>query len=203
MAAMRRMRSRCCARAAIGHAMATPLASVMKSRRLMAFAQGLQELGWTIGRNVRIDTRWGAGDAERYRRYAAELVALAPDVILANGSPALAPLQQATRSVPIVFVNVVDPVGGGFVASLAWPGGNATGFTLFEYSTAGKWLELLKEIAPRVTRAAVIRDPTLPAIIGQFAAIQGAAGSFGVETCAILARSSAPSPHSRARRMAA
>jgi putative ABC transport system substrate-binding protein len=149
--------------------------------RLMAFAQGLQELGWTVGRNVRIDTRWGAGDAERYRRYAAELVALAPDVILANGSPALAPLQQVTRSVPIVFVNVADPVGGGFVASLARPGGNATGFTLFEYSTAGKWLELLKEIAPRVTRAAVIRDPTLPAIIGQFAAIQGAAGSFGVE----------------------
>jgi putative ABC transport system substrate-binding protein len=129
--------------------------------RLLALAQGLEESGWTLGRNVRIDTRWGAGDAERYRRYAAELVALAPDVILVNGPSALAQLQQATRSVPIVFAAVIDPVGAGFVASVARPGGNATGFMLSEYSTSGKWLELLKEIAPRVTRAAVIRDPTL------------------------------------------
>jgi putative ABC transport system substrate-binding protein len=149
--------------------------------RLLALAQGLQESGWTIGGNVRIDTRWGAGDAERYRRYAAELVALAPDVILVNGPAALAQLQQATRSVPIVFVNVVDPVGAGFVVSVARPGGNATGFMLSEYSTSGKWLELLKEIAPRVTRAAIIRDPTLTAAVAQFAAIQSAAASLGVE----------------------
>jgi putative tryptophan/tyrosine transport system substrate-binding protein len=149
--------------------------------RLLALAQGLQESGWTIGRNVRIDTRWGQGDAERYRRYAAELVALAPDVILVNGPAALAQLQQATRSVPILFVNVVDPVGAGFVASVARPGGNATGFMLSEYSTSGKWLELLKEIAPRVTRAAIIRDPTLTATVAQFAAIQSAAASVGVE----------------------
>jgi putative ABC transport system substrate-binding protein len=149
--------------------------------RLLALAQGLQESGWSVGRNVRIDTRWGAGDAERYRSYAAELVALAPDVILVNGPSALGALQQSTRSVPIVFAVVVDPVGGGFVASLARPGGYATGFTQFEYATSGKWLELLKEIAPRVTRAAVIRDPSLPSSVGQFAAIQGAAGSSGME----------------------
>jgi len=149
--------------------------------RLLALAQGLQESGWTIGRNVRIDTRWGQGDAERYRRYAAELVALAPDVILVNGPAALAQLQQATRSLPIVFTNVTDPVGAGFVASLARPGGNATGFMLSEYSTSGKWLELLKEIVPRVTRAAIIRDPTLTATVAQFAAIQSAAASVGVE----------------------
>src|SRR5215467_2807457 len=148
--------------------------------RLLAFAQGLQEAGWTVGRNARIETRWAAGDAERYRRYAAELVTLAPNVILANGDPALGPLQQATRSIPIVFVNVADPVGGGFVSSLARPGGNATGFTMLEYSTSGKWLELLKEIAPRVTRAAVIRDPTSTSSIGQFAAIQSVAGPLGV-----------------------
>jgi putative tryptophan/tyrosine transport system substrate-binding protein len=131
--------------------------------RLMGIAQGLQELGWTVGRNVRIDTRWGAGDAERYRRYAAELVALAPDVVVANGGAALIALQQANRTVPIVFVNIVDPVGAGYVASLAHPGGNVTGFASFEYGMSGKWLELLKDIAPRVTRVAVIRDPTNPA----------------------------------------
>ena len=125
--------------------------------------------------------RWGAGDAERYRRYAAELVALAPDVILVNGPAALAQLQQATRSLPIVFTNVTDPVGAGFVVSVARPGGNATGFMLSEYSTSGKWLELLKEIAPRVTRAATIRDPTLTSSVAQFAAIQSAAASLGVE----------------------
>ena len=149
--------------------------------RIAAFQQGLQKLGWTDGSNVRIDTRWAAGDVDLFRRYAAELIALAPDVILANGALALRPLQQVTRTVPIVFVNVPDPVGAGFVASLARPGGNSTGFTSFEYSLASKWLELLKEIAPRVTRAAVVRDPSNPGGIGEFAAIQGAAASSGVE----------------------
>jgi putative ABC transport system substrate-binding protein len=149
--------------------------------RLTAFAQGLQQSGWTIGRNVQIDTRWAAGDAERFRRYAAELVALAPDVILAVGAAAVGPLQQATRTVPIVFVNTSDPVGAGFVESLARPGGNATGFLLYEYGTSGKWLELLKEIAPRVTRVAVLRDSALAAGIGQLGAIQAVAPSFGVE----------------------
>jgi putative tryptophan/tyrosine transport system substrate-binding protein len=121
----------------------------------VAFVQGLQQSGWTDGRNVRIDYRWTAGDAERVRKYAAELVALAPDVILTNASPSVAALQQATRTVPIVFVSVADPVGAGFVASLARPGGNTTGFALYEFGISVKWLELLKEIAPRVTRAAV------------------------------------------------
>ena len=149
--------------------------------RLAAFAQGLQQSGWTIGRNVQIDTRWAAGDAERFRRHAAELVALAPDVILAVGAAAAGPLQQATRSVPIVFVNTTDPVGAGFVESLAQPGGNATGFLMYEYGTSGKWLELLKEIAPRVTRVAVLRDSALAAGTGQLGAIQAVAPSFGVE----------------------
>ena len=149
--------------------------------RIAAFQQGLQKLGWTDGGNVRIDIRWAAGDVDLFRRYAAELFALAPDVILANGALALRPLQQASRTVPIVFVNVPDPVGAGFVASLARPGGNSTGFTSFEYSLASKWLELLKEIAPRVTRVAVVRDPSNPGGIGEFAAIQGAAASSGVE----------------------
>ena len=126
------------------------------------FLQGLQQLGWTDGRNVRIDYRWGMGDADNIRKYAAELAALAPDVILAAGTAALAPLLQATRTVPIVFVIVADPVGAGFVDSLARPGGNATGFMQFEYSLSGKWLELLKQIAPGVTRAAVLRDPAIP-----------------------------------------
>jgi len=149
--------------------------------RLLALAQGLQELGWTVGRNLRIDTRWAASDADRARKYAAELIALAPDIIVANGASVLGPLQQATRTVPIVFVNVPDPVGGGDVASLAHPGGNATGFMQSEYSMSAKWLELLKEIAPRVTRAVVIRDPTSTTGVGQFAVIQSAAGSLGVE----------------------
>src|SRR5262249_4562943 len=159
--------------------------------RLLALAQGLQESGWTIGRNVRIDTRWGQGDAERYRRYAAELVAFAPDVILVNGPAALAQLQQATRSVPILFVNVVDPVGAGFVASVARPGGNATGFMLSGYSTSGKWLELLKEIAPRVTRAAIVWDPTLTATVAQFAPIQSSAASVDVQLSPIDMRTTA------------
>jgi ABC-type uncharacterized transport system substrate-binding protein len=156
--------------------------------RLAAFLQELQQLGWTDGRNLRIDFRWGAGDAERTRRYAAELVALAPDVILGSTSPAVAGLQQATSTVAIVFVQLADPVGAGFVDSLARPGGNATGFTLFEYGISGKWLELLKDIAPRVTRAAVLRDPAIAAGSGQLGAIQSVAPSFGVELSPIGVR---------------
>jgi putative ABC transport system substrate-binding protein len=156
--------------------------------RIAAFTQGLQELRWTIGRNVRIDDRWAAGDAERGRKYAAELVALAPDVILAAGGAVVAPLLQASHAVPIVFVQTPDPVGAGFVASLARPGGNATGFTIFEFGMGGKWLELLKEIAPRVTRAAVLRDAALAAGTGQLGAIQSVAPSFGVELSPIDVR---------------
>jgi putative ABC transport system substrate-binding protein len=148
--------------------------------RVGAFLQGLQELGWTDGRNVRIEYRWAARDAER-RKYAAELVALAPDIILANGASTVAPLLQVTRSLPIVFVQVTDPVGAGFVASLARPGGNATGFTVYEYSLSGKWLELLKQIAPGVTRVLVFRDPTIASGIGQFAAIQAVAPSLRMD----------------------
>src|SRR5262245_17244474 len=151
------------------------------SRRVTALAQGLQQLGWTDGRNVRIDYRWGAIDADRARRYAAELVALAPDVVLAAGSSAVAALQHSTRPVPMVFVNVADPVGAGFVDSLARPGGNATGFIVFEYVISAKWLELLKEIAPQLKRVAVLRDPAIHGGIGQLAVIQAAAPSFGVE----------------------
>ena len=157
--------------------------------RLAAFVQGLQELGWTEGRNVRIDYRWAAGDADRSRTYAAELVALAPDVIVAAGSQSVAALEQTTRTVPIVFASVVDPVGAGYVTRLARPGGNATGFTAFEYSLSGKWLELLKEIAPNLTRIAILRDPALAAGIGQFAVIQAMAPpSFGVELSPIDVR---------------
>jgi putative tryptophan/tyrosine transport system substrate-binding protein len=149
--------------------------------RITAFAQGLQELGWAVGRNMRIDYRWGAGDGERARKYAVELAALAPDVILAATSLSVRALRQATRIIPIVFVQVIDPVSEGIVATLARPGGNATGFTVFEYGISGKWLELLKEIAPRITRVAVIRDPAVAAQIGQLGAIQSAAPSLGVE----------------------
>jgi putative ABC transport system substrate-binding protein len=149
--------------------------------RIAAFLQGLQERGWTVGRNAQIDYRFDAGDAARSRKYAAELVALAPDVILATSTPVTAALLDATRTVPIVFVQVPDPVANGFVTSLSRPGGNATGFTVFEYGTSAKWLELLKEIAPRVTRVAVLRDPTIAPGIGQLAAIQGVAPAFGVE----------------------
>jgi putative tryptophan/tyrosine transport system substrate-binding protein len=153
--------------------------------RLSAFVQRLKELGWTEGHNVRLDIRWGAGDHEAYRRYATELVALVPDVIVAVTSPIVAALQRATRTVPIVFAGVIDPVGGGFVNSLARPGGNSTGFALFEYTISVKWLELLKEIAPRLRRAAVLRDdPATAAAIGQFAAIQ-AAGPIGIELSVI------------------
>jgi putative ABC transport system substrate-binding protein len=149
--------------------------------RMAAFLQRLQQLGWTDGRNVEIDTRWAAGDANLIRKYVAELVALAPDVILAPGSTTVGPLLQATRTVPIVFATLLDPVGAGFVDSLARPGGNATGFIAFEYGLSGKWLELLKQIAPSLTRVAILRDPATAAGIGQFAAIQSVAPSFGVE----------------------
>jgi putative ABC transport system substrate-binding protein len=157
--------------------------------RRAVFLEGLQELGWTDGRNVRIDYRWAAADVDRNRKYAAELVALAPDVILASASASVAALRQTTRTVPIVFVNVIDPVGAGLVASLARPGGSATGFTLFEYSLSGKWLGLFKEIAPNLTRIAIVRDPATSAGIGQFAVIQAMAPpSFGVELSLIDVR---------------
>jgi len=148
--------------------------------RLAAFTQALKQLGWSDGRNLLIDTRWA--NADDVRRHAAELVALAPDVLVAaTGTATVAALLQATRTVPIVFVIVIDPVGAGFVASLARPGGNATGFTAYEYGMSGKWLELLKEVAPCVTRAAVLRDPAVASGIGQFGAIQAVAPSLGVE----------------------
>jgi putative tryptophan/tyrosine transport system substrate-binding protein len=146
-----------------------------------AFLQRLQQLGWTVGRNVRIDYRWGAGDADRNRRNATELAALAPDVILVTGTPVLGPLLQATRTIPIVFVQVPDPVGAGYVESLSRPGGNATGFSTIDFATSGKWLQLLKEIAPNVTRAAVLRNDTSSAGIGQWAGIQAGASSLGVD----------------------
>ena len=148
--------------------------------RNAAFLQALAQLGWTDGRNVRIDFRWGAADAERNRRYASELVALAPDVILATGTPTLEPLQRATRNIPIIFLQVTDPVGAGLVASLAHPGGNITGFTNYDYGMTAKWVELLKEIAPRVTRALVPRDVNSSGI-GQFAAIEAVAPLLGLE----------------------
>jgi len=155
--------------------------------RLAAFAQALQELGWADRRNIHIDYRWSAGDAERTRNYAAELVSLVPDVILAGNTSTVGPLQQATHTIPIVFAGVVDPVGAGFVESLARPGGHTTGFTQFEYGMSGKWLELLKEIAPRLTRAAVLRDVTI-AGTGEFAAIQAVAPSLGVEVSPLGSR---------------
>jgi putative tryptophan/tyrosine transport system substrate-binding protein len=151
------------------------------SARVTALAQGLQQLGWTVGRNIRIDYRWDAMDADRSRRHAAELVALQPDVVLAVGAPAVVALQQGARTVPMVFVNIVDPVGAGFVDSLAQPGGNLTGFIAFEYVISAKWLELLKEIAPQLKRVAVLREPDIASGIGQLAVIQAAAPSFGVE----------------------
>jgi putative ABC transport system substrate-binding protein len=156
--------------------------------RVSAFAQGLQERGWTIGENVRVDYRWGASDLDLVRRYAAELIALTPDVVVATAGSIVAALQQASRTVPIVFVTTIDPVGSGFVASLARPGGNATGFAAFEFSLSGKLLELLKEIAPGMTRVAVLRDPLVPAGSAGYAAIQTVAPSFGVELTPIGVR---------------
>jgi putative ABC transport system substrate-binding protein len=154
--------------------------------RLAAFSQALRKLGWTEGDNLHTEVRWAADDVDRYRRYSEELVALPSDVLLASASQSVAALQRVTRSVPIVFANVIDPVGAGFIATLARPGGNTTGFTAFEYSISGKWLELLREFAPNVTRVAVLRDPSFAAGIGQFAAIQSSASSLsGVELSAI------------------
>ena len=149
--------------------------------RIAAFLQQLRQLGWVEGHNLRIDYRWGGGDVDRIRRDAAELAAIAPDVILAAGGQVVAPLVGATHTVPIVFTQTSDPVGAGFVASLARPGGNVTGFTNFEYGVSGKWLEALKEVAPGVKRAAVLRDPTNPAGTGQWGAIQSVASALGVE----------------------
>jgi putative tryptophan/tyrosine transport system substrate-binding protein len=149
--------------------------------RVTAFAQALQQAGWTLGQNLRLDYRWGNDTSETMRKYAAELAALAPDVILAVSSPSVAALLQVTRSIPIVFAAVADPVGAGYVESLAQPGGNATGFTAFEYSFSSKWLELMKEIAPRITRLAVVRDSAIAAGPGQFAVLQAFAPSLGFE----------------------
>jgi putative tryptophan/tyrosine transport system substrate-binding protein len=172
----------------IGVLMSTPAGEPEGQARLTGFLQGLQESGWTDGRNLRIDTRWAAGDADRFRRYAAELIALAPEVILASTSPSVAALQQASRTVPIIFAAVTDPVGQGFVTSLPRPGGNATGFALYEYGISTKWLGLLKEIAPRLTRVAVLRDPTLPFTSGELGAIQGLAPSLRMEVTPVGVR---------------
>jgi putative ABC transport system substrate-binding protein len=166
----------------IGVLMASAADDSENQARMAAFLQGLAQLGWTDGRNIRIDTRWATTNPDELRRHATELAALAPDVLVAaSGTTTVAPLLHATRTVPIVFVVVVDPVGAGFVASLARPGGNATGFTTFEYGMSGKWLELLKQIAPSMTRAAVLRDPAIASGIGQFGAVQAVAPSLGVE----------------------
>jgi len=156
----------------------------MGQARVAAFVQGLQAAGWSDGRNVQIDTRWAAADPGNYRKYAAELIALGPDVVLASTTAAVLQLQRASRTVPIVFVSAIDPVGSGLITSMARPGGNITGFVIFEYALAAKWLELLKEIAPGVKRVAVLRDATVASGIGQFAAIQ-AAGSVEMELSAI------------------
>ena len=156
--------------------------------RAAVFEQALRQLGWVVGRNLKIEVRQIGGDADRGRSDAAELVALAPDVILTIGSAAVGPLQQATRTVPIVFVNAPDPVGAGFVQSMARPGGNITGFSNFEYSMSGKWAELLKQIAPNVTRALVFRDPAIAAGIGQFAAVRSVAQNLGIELTPVNVR---------------
>jgi putative ABC transport system substrate-binding protein len=165
----------------IGVLVSLPADDPQAQARNAAFLQGLQQLGWTVGRNVTIDFRWGAANADNARKFAAELLAFRPDVLLAPGTSTLAPLLQATRAVPIVFVHVADPVGGGFVESLPRPGGNATGFTNMEYGISGKWLEILKQIAPGLTRASVLRDPAISSGTAQFAAIQAVAPSLGVE----------------------
>ena len=159
-----------------------------QQKYLAAFQQSLQQLGWTEGRNLQTEVRWAAGDAREIRRHASELAALAPDVIVATGNVAMPPLLEATRTIPIVFNNIADPVGAGFVKSMARPGGNATGFIQFEYSLSAKWLETLKEIAPSLTRVAVLRDATIASGIGQFAVIQSVASSLRVETSAIDVR---------------
>jgi putative ABC transport system substrate-binding protein len=172
----------------IGVLLGTPANDPDTQARLAAFLQALAQLGWTVGRNVQIDYRWSAGNPDDARKYAAELVALAPDVILTAGASSVGPLQQATRAVPIVFTIVPDPVGAGFVNSLARPGGNVTGLMQAEYSLSGKWLELLKEIAPGVTRAVVLRDAAITAGIGQFAVIQSVAPSVGIDVSPVNVR---------------
>ena len=173
----------------IGVLMASAADDPVSQARIAAFLQGLSRLGWTDDRNVRIDIRWATTNADDLRRHAAELAALAPEVLVAGtGTATVAPLLQATRTLPIVFVIVIDPVGAGFVTSLDRPGGKATGFLMFEYGLSGKWLELLKQIAPGVTRAAVVRDPAVASGIGQFAAIQAVAPSLGVDLTPIDAR---------------
>jgi len=173
----------------IGVLMSTAASDRNAPARMASFLRGLEQLGWIEGRNIRIDVRWAAGDLDlSSKRYAAELVALTPDVLLATAGPTVAALQAGTRTVPIVFAHAVDPVGAGFVASLARPSSNATGFILFEFSIGAKWLELLKEFAPNVVRVAVLRDPTSAAGIGQFAAIQAVASSVGVELSTIKVR---------------
>jgi putative ABC transport system substrate-binding protein len=175
----------------IGVLMSTAADDALGQAGSAAFAQGLQQLGWEVGGNVRIDYRWGAGDTDQFRRYAAELVALGPDVILGTAASIVADLQQASRTIPIVFVSTIDPVGAGLVASLARPGGNATGFTAYEFSLSAKLLELLKEIAPGITRVAVIRDAAVAAGLAGFAAIQTAAPSFRVEVSPVGVRNAA------------
>jgi putative tryptophan/tyrosine transport system substrate-binding protein len=172
----------------IGVLMNTAADDAVFQTRVGAFLQGLALLGWTIGRNVRIETRWSGGKEDEARRYAAELVALAPDVILADGASTVGPLLQATRAVPIVFTIISDPIAGGFVDSLARPGGNATGFMVSEYGIAAKFLELLKEIAPNVTRVAILRDPAIPTGPAQFGVIQVAAASLRVELTPVSVR---------------
>ena len=172
----------------IGVLMSTAMGDPEGQARMGAFLQALEQLGWADGRNVRIDTRWPTGNADDNRKYAAELVALAPEVILASSATIAVALQRATRTVPIVFAMALDPVGGGIVESLARPGGNTTGFMMFEYGLSGKWLELLKQIAPGVTRAAVLRDATNPTGHGQFAVIQAVAPPLGVEVIPINMR---------------
>ena len=175
----------------IGVLMNTSAKDTNSVANLADFTQALQQLGWTAGKNIRIDTRWAEGSASEIRKHAAELVALAPDVIFSTGTAGMGPLLQATHAVPIVFVNVADPVGAGFVESMARPGGNVTGFVQFEYSLSAKWLELLKQIAPSVTRVAVLRDAAITSGIGQFAVTQSVAPSLGVDVTAINVRDAA------------
>jgi putative ABC transport system substrate-binding protein len=173
----------------IGVLVASPADDAETQARVTAFKEALAQLGWTEGRNVRIDTRWATTNADDLRKHATELAASTPDVLVgASGTTTVGALLQATRTVPIVFAIVIDPVGAGFVASLARPGGNAPGFTNFEYGMSGKWLELLKQIAPGVTRAAVLRDPAIASGIGQFGAVQAVAPSLGVELSPIDVR---------------
>jgi ABC-type uncharacterized transport system substrate-binding protein len=172
----------------VGVLMSAGAGDAVTQVRYAAFLQGLQQSGWEVGRNVRIETRWATGSADNTRQLAAELVALSPDVILAAGSVSTGPLLQVTRSVPIVFVHTPDPVGAGFVNSMSRPGGNATGFINFEYGMGAKWLELLKQIVPSVTRAAIVRDPAITAGIGQWGAIQGVAPSLGIDVVPVNMR---------------